>query len=99
MIQPLDPSKELQAEAEDFALKRSKLSGQYPLTPSQQQRIKELQEKYKVCFEPRLSPPTERTPGESFKIEVEPGQLLFTEIIIAYLHSNWIFCEKCLLST
>ena len=73
MIQPLDPSKELQAEAEDFALKRSKLSGQYPLTPSQQQRLKELQEKYKICFEPRLSPPTERTPRESFKIEVEPG--------------------------
>eukprot|EP00963_Diacronema_lutheri_P000223 scaffold12_cov368-Pavlova_lutheri.AAC.12 len=73
MIQPLDPSKELQAEAEDFALKRSRLSGQYPLTPSQQLRLTELKEKYTICFEPRMSPPTERILGESFKIAVQPG--------------------------
>lgn len=42
MIHPVDPSKELQAEVEDIALKRSKLSGYYPLTPSKQQRLKEL---------------------------------------------------------
>eukprot|EP00963_Diacronema_lutheri_P012540 scaffold1810_cov321-Pavlova_lutheri.AAC.1 len=77
MIQPLDTSAELQAEAEDFELKRSKLTAQYPLTPDQQQRLSNLKEKYSVCFEPRTTVPVERVPGESFKIEVETGTVPF----------------------
>lgn len=77
MIQPLDSSGELQAETEDFELKRSKLSAQHPLTPDQQQRLSNLKEKYKVCFEPRTMTPAERVPGECFKIEVEAGTTPF----------------------
>eukprot|EP00963_Diacronema_lutheri_P013675 scaffold2678_cov356-Pavlova_lutheri.AAC.1 len=77
MIQPLDTSAELQAEAEDFELKRSKLTAQYPLTPNQQQWLSNRKEKYNVCFEPRTIVPLERVRGENFKIEVETGTVPF----------------------
>ena len=73
MIQPLDTQNELISEEQDSAAFRSKLSNGCPLEVPQERRLRELLHKYCACFEKRNTLPPERVPGESFKIQIEPG--------------------------
>ena len=73
MVQPLDTTYELTAEEEDTAAFRSPLSDACDLTAEEQERLKNLLEKHQQCFQRRTNIPSERAPGESFKIQLEPG--------------------------
>lgn len=76
MIQPLDTQNELISEEQDSAAFRSKLSNGCPLEVPEERRLHELLHKYCACFEKRNTLPPERVPGESFKIQIEPGTQL-----------------------
>ena len=73
MVQPLDNTQELTSEEIDTSSFRSRLSDKYTLTPPQQQQLDCILQKYSACFEKRTSLPTERVPGESFRIQLEAG--------------------------
>ena len=73
MVQPLDTTYELTAEEQDTAAFRSRLSDACDLTAEEQERLQNLLEKHQQCFQRRTNIPSERAPGESFKIQLEPG--------------------------
>ena len=73
MVQPLDTTYELTSEEQDTAAFRSRLSNACNLTSEEKKNLDNLLEDYRLCFERRDGLPAERVPGESFKINLEPG--------------------------
>jgi len=74
MIQPVDTTPELISEESDFTTMRSTVSGEWPLSATDKERLDTLvNKKYKHLFEPRTELPPERAPGELFKIQLVDG--------------------------
>ena len=73
MVQPVDTTYELTSEEADTTAFKSKLSNSCNLTTEDLNRLQILLDKHQRCFEKRNGLPPERVPGESFKINLEPG--------------------------